>query len=621
MSGPEPDNSPHEERLSPIIAEYLEAEQSGKAPDRETLLGAYPNLADELRLFFADHDRMNAVAEPLRPRSSHDGRTLAQQSTLPPRVQNETAEEPMQPTEVFGAAASGSTVTPSLGTRGRQFGDYRLLQEIARGGMGVVYEARQVSLNRVVAVKMILSGQLASKEDVQRFRAEAEAAANLDHPGIVPIFEVGEHEGQHYFSMGYVNGQSLAERLREGPVPSREAAELLKQVSDAVQYAHEHDVIHRDLKPANVLLASGGREPPDNSAESGGPQPGGSRPPLAGMSPRITDFGLAKRLKGDSHLTGTGQVLGTPSYMSPEQAAGATDRIGPASDVYSLGAILYQMLTGRPPFQAETPLDIILQVLDSEPLPPRLLNPNVPRDLEAICMKCLEKDPERRYLSARDLRDELDRYLEGESIQASSINVLDRVTRALRQSRHEEHFRGWGLGLIAIGLVIFLAHAVIFVLERTWDNSLLVYWLPRTVMFAVLFLMLWRFRPHSVLPTNSAERLIWVVWIGYLLAVGVANVALSALENDSRALYAVRSILSGFGFLIMGGHVWGGGYLVGLVFMIAAPIMALYVDFASLAFGILWAAALLSFGLHYWRRGKAARAAGSVKSRNAIVER
>src|SRR5271163_2072038 len=238
--------------------------------------------------------------------------------------------------------------------------------------MGVVYRARQTSLNRPVALKMILAGQLANDTDVKRFYTEAEAAANLDHPGIVPIFEVGQHEGQHYFSMGFVEGQSLSQRLADGPLPAREAAELIRRASEAIEYAHQHGVIHRDLKPANILLDSNG-------------------------NPRVTDFGLAKRMQGDSGLTGSGQIMGTPSYMPPEQASGKGRDVGPAADVYALGATFYALLTGRPPFQAATTMDTVLQVIGDEPVPPRRLNRSIPRDLETIALKCLKKNPSRRY--------------------------------------------------------------------------------------------------------------------------------------------------------------------------------------------------------------------------------
>ena len=257
---------------------------------------------------------------------------------------------------------------PAPGHRVRYFGDYEIVREIARGGMGVVFEARQISLNRPVALKMILAGQLADETDVKRFYTEAEAAANLDHPGIVPIFEVGQHEGQHFFSMAFVEGRSLAQRLADGPMPARDAAALLLEVSGAIEYAHRHGVIHRDLKPANILLGGDGR-------------------------PRVTDFGLAKRVQSGGELTGSGQIMGTPSYMPPEQAGGKRGEIGPAADVYALGATLYALVTGRPPFQAATAMDTVIQVLSDEPVAPRRLNASIPHDLETICLKCLEKGP------------------------------------------------------------------------------------------------------------------------------------------------------------------------------------------------------------------------------------
>jgi serine/threonine protein kinase len=277
--------------------------------------------------------------------------------------------------------------------RVRYFGDYELLEEIARGGMGVVYKARQVSLNRVVAVKMILAGQLASEAEVKRFRTEAEAAANLQHPNIVAIHEIGEHEGQHYFSMDYIAGKNLAELPRERPLTPVRAAEYVQAVAEAIHYAHQHGTFHRDLKPSNVLIDATDR-------------------------PRITDFGLAKLATSDGGLTQTGAVMGTPNYMPPEQASGRHDEIGPASDVYSLGAILYELLTRQAPFLAETPSATLVKVLEEEPIRPKKLNPHVPADLETICLKCLEKRPERRYPSARVLAEEVGRFLNHEPILA-----------------------------------------------------------------------------------------------------------------------------------------------------------------------------------------------------------
>ena len=293
---------------------------------------------------------------------------------------------------------------PAPGEKIRYFGEYELLAEIARGGMGVVYRARQVRLNRIVALKMILAGQFAGKADVQRFHTEAEAAAQLDHPGIVPVFEVGEHEGHHFFSMGLVEGESLARRIAVGLLPPKEAAALMVKIAEAVQYAHDKGVIHRDLKPANILLDKGGQ-------------------------PRVTDFGLAKKIQGDSNLTTHGQILGTPGYMPPEQASGQVDQVQEPADIYSLGATLYATLTGRPPFQSDNPVDTVMQVIEREPVTPRTLNPGVPLDLETICLKCLEKDRRRRYGSAAELAEELRRYLAGKPILARPISRTARAWR------------------------------------------------------------------------------------------------------------------------------------------------------------------------------------------------
>jgi WD40 repeat protein len=286
----------------------------------------------------------------------------------------------------------------------RAFGDYEILEEIARGGVGVVYKARQVSLGRIVALKMLLFGTLARPQEVRRFRAEASVAASLQHPNIVAIHEVGFHQNQHYLAMDYVEGPTLAELVAGGTLVPAKAAAYVKTIVEAIHYAHERGILHRDLKPSNVLL--------DRFDQ-----------------PRITDFGLAKRISDSalsgpqSSLTLTGQVVGSPNYMAPEQAIGRGGPVGAAVDIYALGALLYHLLTGRPPLAGETVAETLKQVLETEPISPRLLNAVVPRDLETICLKCLEKEPRRRYTSARELADELNRFLHHEPIHARPINV------------------------------------------------------------------------------------------------------------------------------------------------------------------------------------------------------
>lgn len=289
---------------------------------------------------------------------------------------------------------------------------YEILGELGRGGMGVVYKARQAGLNRVVALKMILGGGHAGEQGVNRFLAEAEALAQLEHPNLVRLYEVGQQQGLPFFTLEFVSGGSLTKKLAGTPLPPTVAAGLVKQLADGMHYAHERGIVHRDLKPANVLMTK-------------------SSPSV----PKITDFGLARRVDGSSGLTATGAILGTPSYMAPEQAEGKGKEAGPATDIYALGAVLYECLTGRPPFKAATPMETMLQVATEEPVPPSRLLPKMPRDLETICLKCLEKSPDRRYETAQALADDLDRYLTGQPIMARPVGRIERGLKWVKRNR------------------------------------------------------------------------------------------------------------------------------------------------------------------------------------------
>jgi serine/threonine protein kinase len=335
-----------EELLATLVEELSELRGPAAQAALEQMAAAQPALAGQLRELFAAMMVTDAVAEHSTILYTGNG--------------SGSTSDQSAPSTFSSNAASG--LLPGVTTLPAAFGDYELLEEIGRGGMGVVYRAFQNSLGRTVAIKMLLRRDLATPGDLARFRSEAEAAAQLDHPGIVSIFEVGECDGHPFYSMQLVEGTTLAKRLLQGPLPAREAAALLAKVADAVHMAHARGVLHRDLKPSNILIDAVGE-------------------------PHVSDFGLAKRLEADASVTHTGAILGTPCYMSPEQAAGSRGDVGPTSDVWSLGAILYQMLIGRPPFQASSPMDTLLAVLESDPPMPRSIDRQVDRDLEMIALK------------------------------------------------------------------------------------------------------------------------------------------------------------------------------------------------------------------------------------------
>jgi len=310
-----------------------------------------------------------------------------------------------------------------------RFGDYELLDELGRGGMGRVYRTRQLSLDRIVALKVISTGEMASPNLVERFRTEAEAAASLDHPNIVSIYEVGDYDGWNFFSMRLVEGQTLTQALAAGPLPFERAGKLLATLARAIQQAHERGVLHRDLKPGNILLDATG-------------------------APHVADFGLAKFTQRQSDLTLTHTALGTPAYMFPEQAAGRVKEITTAADIYGLGAVMFEMLTGLPPFAGETPMAIARQVIEAEPRAPSAVNPAVPLDLAVICLKCLEKDPARCYPSATALADDLERWLRHEPIRARPNTPVERLAKLMRRYPART-------GLVLTALLALVAVAVV----------------------------------------------------------------------------------------------------------------------------------------------------------------
>src|SRR5262245_48735835 len=387
---------------------------------------------------------------------------------------------------------------------------YELVEEIARGGMGVVYRARDTALNRMVALKMILTGQFASERDVKRFRAEAEAAARLDHPNIVPIYEVGEQESRPFFSMKFMEGGTLTAQLasHRSPMDSREAARLLVKIARAVHHAHQRAILHRDLKPGNILLDAHGE-------------------------PHVSDFGLAKYLDSSDGLTLSGATIGSPSYMSPEQAAGKTERLTTASDTYSLGALLYQLLTGRPPFEAATPMATMKRVMEEEPRKPSALNPAVDRDLETICLKCLEKDPQRRYASAESLADDVERWLRHEPIRARPAAPAERLGKWIRRNPGPAAL----LLISSLAIFAFLVGQTIMSIRLRRANTEVR--ATNTRLSASLYELRWRQADEASRTEDRAE------------AIARFSQFLRENPNDSTAAARLLSLLSSHNFPVL----------------------------------------------------------------------
>ncbi len=440
-----------EEQLDQVLAEYIRRIDAGESVDRERFLNAHPDFADELDELLGIADKVEQMAGPVVSceQAERDQEVdYATDSDLHETITH--TSEPTPPADVPGECLP------------RQCGDYELLEVLGRGGMGVVYRARQVNLNRTVAVKMILEGRLASTSDVQRFQIEAQAAGRLSHSNLVTVYEIGELDGRHFYSMDYIDGVSLADLVRDGPQDSKRAARYLQTIAEAIHLAHDNGILHRDLKPANVLI--------DGDDE-----------------PHVTDFGLAKLAGDDSGLTASGATLGTPSYMPPEQAAGNRSKVNRTSDIYSLGAILYALLTGGPPFRKETVVETMFDVIHTDPTPIRSINSEVDRDLETICLKCLQKRPGRRYQTAQELAEDLGRYLRDEPIHAKPVGCMTHAARWIRNvpmiaaatgGRAVKPSRGQHRANAAI-ILILLMFVVAFTLYRVLPKPL-----PRRIRIA-----------------------------------------------------------------------------------------------------------------------------------------
>ncbi len=455
-------------------------------------------------------------------------------------------------------------------------GDFELLEELGRGGMGIVYRANQRSLNREVALKMILPGQLASREQRERFQYEAEAAARLDHVGIVPVYEVGELEECPYFSMKLIQGETVRSLVQKELYNSVAAARVMLTIARAVHYSHNQGVLHRDLKPSNILIDQDGH-------------------------PHITDFGLAKHSTKDTGLTQTGAILGTPSYMAPEQAAGSRGDVGIHSDIYSLGAMLYYMVTGRPPFQASSPMDTIMMVLEQEPVAPRIINPAIDRKLEMIILKCLQKPADLRYTSARELADDLDAYINHQPIKASSGRFNHVITRWFGETHHASILQNWGLLWMWHSLVLLLACVLTNVMFLADVENRLYYSGMWTLGLGAWAAVFWKFR-QKLGPVLFVERQIAHAWAASMIAIGLLFPIEYLMDWDVLEASPVLGLISGMVFMVKAGILTGKFYSQALALFSTSIIMAMFPEYSLIIFGVVSAICFFVPGYHYHRQ-------------------
>jgi len=583
-----------DEQLAGLINSLLAQARRGEIPDLESATARHPDLADELREVWP----MAELAECLAPRT--------------------------QTAMAVGIDAEAQVEFPV--EAGRQFGDYILLDQLGEGGMGVVYRARHRTLGRIVALKMIRRGPLATSHDLARFRAEALASAHLDHPQVIPIYEVGEFEGQPYFTMKYVPGCTLASRLTEGPLTARLAARLILEISRAIAHTHAHGIVHRDLKPSNILIDEAGRahvgdfglakrvaiQRIPGESESGrdaGETPSGetySRQLLE----RLLPDGAWQSNRSES-LTRTGVIMGTPSYMSPEQATGRNSSVGPQSDIYSLGALLYQCLTGRPPFQAASPVDLLLQVLEQEPVAPRMLNPAADAELEMIALKCLQKPPELRYATADDLADDLQAWLSNEPISARSTTILQLINRLFRETHHAVVLENWGLLWMLHSLVLLMLCTVTNWFQWRHIESRLPYlglWILGLGAWALVF---WTLRRKAG-PITFVERQIAHIWGASMLASSLLFAVETLLGMPVLNLSPVLPLIGATVFMVKAGTLSGQFYLQAIALFATALLMAEIrqvglPDLGLSIYGIVSALCFFIPGWKYWRQAQASQ--------------
>jgi serine/threonine-protein kinase len=534
-----------DERLAELLDQVTRQRAAGQTPDFDALAKVHPDLIDELR-------QLLNVAQ------------LA---------------------ERFGASSSAATVfqdrrsDSAVADMPAAIGRFELLGEIGRGAMGVVYKAWDPRLKRLVALKTLLQGERASAADRGRFGFESEAAAKLAHPNIVPVYEVGEFgaEGQPYFCMQYVEGTTLAVRARQGPLPLREAARIIAAIAQAVDHAHRLGILHRDLKPSNVLIDAEGQ-------------------------PMVTDFGLAKRTGGISGgLTATGDIVGTPNYMAPEQATGDHAAVGPASDVYSLGAMLYELLTGRPPFQAASAVEVLLLVRSEEAVSPRLLNPRIDSDLELVCLKCLEKRPEHRYQSAGLLAKDLEAFLAGEPVSARSSGLAYFFSRIFRETHHAPVMENWGGLWIAHSFTLLLLCVVtnLMWLRGNRDHlAFMLLWCVGLVAWALVF-WIWRRRGG---PVTFVERQMAHGWAAGVAACSGIFIVEVLLGLPVLTLTPVLAVVAAMVFLFMAGTVSGWFYVPAALCFAASVPMALYPWIGPALFGVIAGLGFFVPGLKYYRK-------------------